>query len=377
MDWSHYRKLFPHLPDKIYLNHAAIAPMNSRAHAALEDFYSQRMKENIEFWPAAVEKKQEFIGMIGRLIHASPQNIALAPNTSAGLNILALGLSWKPGDRILLNDFEFPSNVIPFVNLRRLGVEIDFVQNREGKIQIEDILANIKPRTRLLSISFVEFLNGFRNNLQEISRICHEREIVFCVDAIQGLGGLQVDVEEMGIDYLATGGHKWLMWPAGLGFVYIAPRIFDEVYPAQAGWLSLQTPWDFFNYYQDFAETAERFEPGTFNTSAVVAASATLGMMLEIGTRTIEDKVLANTEYLVSGLQEAGYRLFTDTRAEHRSGIVSFYHDRAEALHEFLKKQDITVSLREGKIRLSPHFYNNEEDFDRCLKAIMQFDNKL
>jgi len=373
IDWEKYRRYFPHLSRQIYLNHAAISPVNTRTSEAISEFLSHRMEKHIEFWPEALEQKQRLKELIGKLIHAAPENIALTPNTSAGLNILALGLKWKKGDRILLNNFEFPSNVIPFLNLRRWGVEVDFVSHREGRLEVEDFEAKIHPRTRLISISFVEFLNGFRNDLLRLSRLCRGRNIIFAVDAIQGLGALQMNMEEMGIDFLATGGHKWLMWPAGTGFVYISPRIFDRLHPAQAGWLSLQTPWNFFDYHQPFAPDAGRFEPGSSNTLGIVAAIASLEMMLEIGPVVIEQKILQNTDYLIQKLQHLGYRLYTDTRLLHRSGIVSFYHPRAEELFNFLKENQITVSLREGAIRVSPHFYNNRQDLDRFLEVVNRF----
>ena len=372
-DWEKYRRYFPHLSGQVYLNHAAISPVSSLAREVVNEFLSRRMEKNIEYWPDALEQKQRLKKLIGKLINAAPQNIALTPNTSSGLNILALGLNWKKGDRILLNDFEFPSNVIPFLNLRRWGVEVDFVSHRQGRLAVEDFAAKIQPETRLLSISFVEFLNGFRNDLLRLSTLCRERNVIFAVDAIQGVGALEMDMEKMGIDFLATGGHKWLMWPAGTGFVYISPQIFNLLHPALAGWLSLQTPWNFFDYHQPFAPDASRFEPGSFNTMGLVAAAASLEMMLKIGPAAIEKKILKNTDYLIGKLREAGFRLSTDPRPKHRSGIVSFYHPRAEELFNFLKNHRITVSLREGVIRVSPHFYNNQEDLDRFLELVNRF----
>jgi len=372
-DWAKYRSLFPHVSDRIYLNHAGIAPFNLRGKAALLDFVEKRLDKDIEFWPAALEKKAYFLELIARFINAPKENIALCTNTSAGLNILTLGLSWKAGDRILLNDFEFPSNVIPFTNLKRLGVEIDWVHHHDGIIDIEDIRKKITPRTRVLSISLVEFVNGFRNDLKALGKICREHGIIFSVDAIQALGALKVDVEEMDIDFMSTAGHKWLMWPAGTGFIYISPRIFNEVYPVQAGWLSLQNPFDFFNYDQPFAATAQRFEPGVFNTMGIITATPTLEMMLEIGIEAIEQKVLSNSRFLIQLLREQGYKIYGSTAEEHLSGIVTFFHSQAEQLCSFLKEQQIYVSLREGKIRVSPHFYNNQDDLETFMKRMQSF----
>jgi cysteine desulfurase/selenocysteine lyase len=289
------------------------------------------------------------------------------------LNTLALGLTWKSGDRILLNDFEFPSNVIPFINLRRLGVEIDFVKHKNGIIDIGDIRRAVRPQTRLLSISFVEFMNGYRNDLKALSAICRKYDLIFSVDAIQGLGALKIDVSAMDIDFLSCGGHKWLMWPAGLGMIYVSPRLFDQLYPAQAGWMSLEVPFDFFNYTQPFAATAQRFEAGTFNTMAIVMAMQTVTMMLEIGVETIEEKILSNTDFLIRRLQESGFELYTPTEPAHRSGIVTFFHPRAEELFNYLRENKIFVSLREGKIRIAPHFYNNHDDLERFISCVNAF----
>jgi selenocysteine lyase/cysteine desulfurase len=372
-DWEKYRRLFPHVSERIYLNHAGIAPFNLRGKAALLDFVEKRLETDIEFWPAALEKKAYFLEMIGRFINAPKENVALVTNTSAGLNILTLGLSWKAGDRILLNDFEFPANVIPFTNLKRLGVEIDWVHHHDGILEIDDIRKKITPRTRLLSISLVEFINGFRNDIEALGKICRERGIIFSVDAIQALGALKVDVEEMGIDFMSSAGNKWLMWPAGLGFIYISPRIFPEVYPVQAGWMSLQNPLEYLNYNQPFDTTAQRFEPGVFNTMGIMTAIPTLGMMLEIGIEAIEQKVLNNTRYLIQLLRENGYKIYSSTAEKHLSGIVTFFHSQAEQLYSFLKEQQVYVSLREGKIRVSPHFYNNENDLETFMKKLRIF----
>ncbi|GAB4330601.1 MAG: aminotransferase class V-fold PLP-dependent enzyme [Calditrichia bacterium] len=370
MNWESYRTFFPHLQDQIYLNHAAIAPQNLRAQKAIEKYYQERISGDIEYWPAAWDLKQDFLAKVGKLINCPARQLALVSSTSHGLNLLALGIDWQPGDRILLNDFEFPSNVIPFLNLERKGVQIDFVHHRNGRLLVEDFEKMLSPRTRLLSISFVEFLNGYRNDLAALGELCRQNGTIFCVDAIQGLGALKMDVEKWQIDFLATAGHKWLMWPAGMGFVYISPRIFDMLHPAIAGWLSLKTPWDFFDYRQPFSETAQRFEPGGFSMINLAGAKATLEMMLEIGPENIERKVLQNTDFLIRELEQMGIELFTDPTPERRSGSVSFFHPRAEAIFEYLKSQRITVSLREGRIRVSPHFYNNQTDLEHFLEKL-------
>ncbi|MFQ5584311.1 MAG: aminotransferase class V-fold PLP-dependent enzyme [Calditrichia bacterium] len=278
-----YRQLFPFSGQVVYMNHAAVSPLNSRAIAAMQAYQKERSSSNIEYWPDLFDKKRQFKELVGKLINAHPDYIAMAGNTGMGLNILALGIDWKAGDRILLNNLEFPTNVYPFMNLKRFGVEVDFVAHREGRILLEDIVEKIHPRTRLLSISFVEFLNGFRNDMRAIADICRKHDIIFSVDGIQGIGALQFDVQEMGIDFLACGGHKWLMWPLGTAFFYIAPRIFESVYPAMVNWMSVENAWDMLNYELKLLPNAERFEGGVFNLQGLIGAIASLELFSEIG----------------------------------------------------------------------------------------------
>ena len=373
--WAKYRNLFPHTKERVYLNHAALAPMHKKALYAIQRSYFDRSHHNPEYWPDVLEVKGKFKNLVGQLINGDSNYIAVTDSTSMGLNWLVQGLSWKPGDRVLLNNFEFPSNVYPFLNLEQKGVKIDFVKHRNGRIELEDIAAKIRPETRLLSISYVEFLNGYRNDLKAIGQLCRENDVLFCVDGIQGLGGLQMDVEEMQIDFLANGGQKWLMWPLGTAFMYFSPRIFEDVKPMAAGWLAVEDSWDFFDYQLNFLPTADRFEPGMFNVAGVVGATASLEIFLEIGPKNIERKVLETTDYLIERLLNNGYSLFTCLEPQTRSGIVTFHHNRSAELYEFLKANNIHVSLRSGFIRVSPHFYNTEGDIDCLMDLVLQFDN--
>ena len=375
-NWESYRQLFPHTENQIYLNHAAIGPLNSNSVSAIQNALLQRSQGNIEFWPDSMDVKARFKRLVGDLINASGKNIGVTSNTSMGLNWLAKGLEWTPGDRILLNDFEFPSNVYPFLNLRNQGVEIDFVKHRDGRIELKDIIDAITPRTRILSISFVEFLNGYRNDLTRLSRICRERDIIFCVDAIQGLGALQLDVRAMDIDFLASGGQKWLMWPLGTAFFYVAPRIFDQLKPMAAGWLSVEDCWEFFDYDLKFQSTSDRFEPGMHNVNGVVGAIPALELMLEIGIGNIENRILEHSRYLYHTLQENGYKMFTVADQTARSGIVTFHHPESESLFNMLKENQVFAGIRNGMIRVAPHFYNSREDLDGFLNLLFEYDRK-
>ncbi|MCB0276561.1 MAG: aminotransferase class V-fold PLP-dependent enzyme [Calditrichaeota bacterium] len=358
------------------MNHAALSPVHQLTIDAVSRYHQDRALDDIEYWPALLNVKSRFKELVGRLINADPDYIAITTNTSMGLNWLAQGLSWKPGDRILLNNFEFPSNVMPFLNLKHQGVEIDYVQHREGRIDVADIAARITPKTRMISVSFVEFLNGFRNDLAAIGELCRKHDLLFVVDGIQGLGAMQLDARELGIDFLACGGQKWLMWPLGTAFFYTSPRIFDRVRPMATGWLSVEKAWDFFNYELDLLPTAERFEPGMINAPGLVGAIASLEMFLDVGMETIEKRITDNVDFLYGRLQESGYRLFTPAEKHQRAGIVTFYHQKAEDLHAHLTERKIQVSLRDGMVRVAPHFYNTTAEIETFCEAVAAFDRR-
>lgn len=374
IDLSKYRRLFPHVQNSIYLNHAAVSPLHLRSIESIKEFQNERTVGNIDYWPDVLDRKTEFKNLVSGLINVPSDYIAIVQNTSAGLNMLAHGLDWKPGDRVLLNNLEFPANVYPFLKLQKYGVEVDYVEHQNGRIDVDDIAKRIHPQTRLLSVSFVQFLNGFKTDLEAIGQLCQEHGIVFCVDGIQGIGALELDVTALRIDYLSCGGHKWLMWPMGTGFMYISPRIFDRVYPVMASWLSVEDAWDFFNYDLKFLPNAERFEGGAFNLHGIVGAIASLQLFEEIGLKEIENHILDTTGYLIQLLSDSGYRLFTVTDPKHRSGIVTFYNDKAEELCEYLQKRNVSVSIRSGLIRVSPHFYNTRGDIDKLMDLVRSFD---
>jgi selenocysteine lyase/cysteine desulfurase len=201
-DIEKYRTLFPAIETgTVYLNHAATSPLSSRVVAAVDNYLLERSKTRIDNFGSLIRIAKETKEYIAKLINAAPDRITFCDNTSNALNILATGLDWKQGDRIILNDIEFPANVYPFLNLKRHGVEVDFVKSRGGKILPEDIDAAMTDRTRLLSISHVQFLSGYRADLKSIGELCEKQGILFSVDAIQSAGVVPVDVQEMKIDF--------------------------------------------------------------------------------------------------------------------------------------------------------------------------------
>ena len=379
MNLKKYKNIFPVTKSDVYLNHAAVSPFSFNVIKAINEFLVMRSQNGVDVYAFVVEKKQELKKNLSKLINSNPENIAIIGNTSEGLNWLVNSLSWNAGDRILLTDYEFPSNVYPFLNLKRYGVEVDFVKNRDGKIYIEDIESKISPQTRIVSISFVEFLNGFRNNLKEIGKICKNKNIIFSVDAIQGVGALPLDVQSCNIDFISNGGHKWLMGPQGCGFMYIAPTLHKNLHPAFAGWLSVEDSWNFLDYKLDFIEDACRYEIGTANALGIIGCKASTDLLVEVGTENIEKHLFSLGDYLIESLKNIDMIYNGSLSLEERSGIYSFNYKDTEVLkdlHQYLSTNKIHVSYRNGALRISPHFYNDKDDIDNFIANCKSYLNK-
>lgn len=373
MTLEELRSHFPHTEHGIYLNHAATGPLSRAVVDAIHRYLEQRHLSNIDnfadFLPIVEETKQR----LGRLLGAGPDRVEFAPNTSAALNVLANGLAWQPGDRIALPGCEFPANIYPFLNQQRHGVEVDFIPHREGTFSLGDIEETLTPRTRLLSLSWVQFLSGYRADLEAIGRLCRDRGIIFCVDAIQGLGALQLDVEACHVDFLASGGHKWLMGAQGLGFLYVSEQLQEQIAPA-AGWLHGPVDWDnFFDYALTFHPDASRFRLGTLNNIGIAALHAALGLYFAAGPAWCQEQVLARAGELASGLASLGFERYGTPKPEHASGIVTVKHSDADALLSHLKEYGVEASVRNRMLRFSPTYYNSPREVESALEAVSEF----
>ncbi len=375
MNISTYRKLFPVTDNLVYLNHAAVAPLSTRVVDKVTSFLEEYREFGSLHYERWMEYMDEVRGMAASLIGAERGEIAFVKNTSSGLSMVANGIAWERGDNIITADCEFPSNVYPWMNLAPRGVELRLVKERDGRIHIGDIEELIDDRTRLLSISWVEFVNGFRNDLKALGDLCEARKIYFCVDGIQGLGALDMNVEEFKIDFLAADGHKWLLAPEGIGIFYVSWRVMDELRPSQVGWHSVTNPTNYLPYHFEFRDDARRFEEGSPNMMGIYALGASLETLLEIGTGRIEEAILSLNRRIATGLMDMGHSILTPFGDNERSGILLFTpaNGSVEGLYRHLAANRILCAIRPGGIRLSPHFYNNEEDVERLLKVIAEY----
>lgn len=373
MSFSQYRRYFPITKSDIYLNHAAVSPFSTLIKDAIVKYIDDRAWGRIDNFQYLIDERNKLKSNIAKLINGDPQNIAIVTNTSEGLNWLANSLSWQPGDHILLFENEFPSNIYPFLNLERFGVRIDFVPCKKGKFLIEDIEAGIKDNTKLLSVSFVEFLSGFRNNLVSIGKLCQKHDVIFSVDGIQGIGALPIDVRAAHIDFLSNGGHKWLMAPQGCGFIYVNPVLEAKLKPAFAGWLSVKDSWNFLDYRLDFLEDARKYEIGTPNSIGIIGARAATDLLLKVKPSQIEKHLLQLGDVLISHMSELGFSYSGSFNQKERSGIYSFIGKDIDNLFDHLSKNRVHISLRNNALRVSPHFYNTEAEIRELIHICRKY----
>lgn len=365
-------KLYPYIvTGNIYFNHAALSPLSQPVLEAIQRYMTERSLTQIENYVSYQEVYIRTKERIGRLINASPDRIAFGDNTSNALNIPARGIKWHRGDRIILNDIEFPSNVYPFLNLKDEGVEIDFVKSVNGQVTFEAIQAAITPSTRLISISHVQFLSGYRTDIEKIGSLCREKGIIFVVDAIQSAGATEIDVIKCKIDFLATGTQKWLMALEGLSFFYITEELQERISQHYAGWLSVEDAWSLLDYKLVFQHTAECYHNGTLNNIGIYALDASLGLFEEIGLHKVEESILNNSEYLINRLSEAGLKpILAGVPRENIAGIVSFIPKDAKKVYDLLMQNNIETATREGILRISPHYYNTREEIDKAVSIL-------
>jgi len=374
MNWNEVRKEFPVSKERVFLDHARVGVLPTRVRDAIAAFGKDACEQgtaNYLKWMHTVEETRK---SFAKLINAQSEEVAFIKNTSEGISIVANGIDWQEGDNVVLPDIEFPANVYPWMNLEKRGVEVRWVKAVRGRVPFEQITAQVNRRTRVVSVSSVEFNSGFRNDLERIGAFCKERKVYFCVDAIQSLGVLPMDVEAWHIDFLAADGHKWLLAPEGLGGFYISKRVLDEVQTAAVGWDSVVDAANYGDYDFTLLPDARRFEGGSFNTLGIHAFGEALSLFHEIGVEAIAERILYLGDRILERLRERKLKVLSSCEAGERSGIVCFaLPGDLKAFAQFLAERKVTVSVRDSFIRLSPHCYNNEDDIDRFFEYVDEF----
>jgi len=359
---------FPLRDDLTYLNHAAVGVWPRRTAEAVQAFAEENMLQGATNYPAWMRVERELRTRLQCLLNAeSPDDIALVKNTSEGLSLVAYGLDWRHGDNIVLTDQEFPSNRIIWESLQSLGVEPRPARLSESGSAEAAIISRCDERTRLVSISSVQFGTGLRLDLRKLGQFCRANNILFCVDAIQSLGALKLDVQAVQADFIVADGHKWLLGPEGLALFYTRPDAREKLRLNQYGWHMVQHAGEFDRLDWKIAKGGRRFEPGSPNMVAIHALNASLSLLLEIGMERVETAVLKNASILMDLInQQAGLELITPDEEGRFGGIVTFRHHATDAqtICRSLMNRNVICAARGGGVRFSPHFYNQPKQLE-------------
>lgn len=372
MDWNALRDEFPITRNYNFMNHAAVAPLSKRAADGLRQ-YVDHAEQNSYVRGGFFKKVEHVRGMVGSLMNANPDEVAFTKGTSEGLSFVANGLTWQNGDNIVTCNAEFCANIYPWEALRPRGVQIRQVLEEDGRIPLERLFESINSRTRLVTISSVQFASGYRTDLATLGEYCQSKGVFLCVDAIQSLGAFPIDVKAMKIDFLAADGHKWLCAPEGAGVFFVRKEIQGHLMPTTIGWMSMKDALQFGKTHFEFADTARRYEAGTYNMAGIFALEGAVGLTLEIGIENIAKRLLFLTDRLTDGVRAKGYRVISSRTPTEASGIVAFrsdVHDHDKIRAHLETEHRIVIAVRSGRLRASPHFYNTEREIDQLVEAL-------
>ena len=364
---------FPLEDGLFHLNHAAVGPWPNRTREAVCAFAAENTQQGSRHYLRWLETEAELRRRLAAFINApGADDIALVKNTSEGLSLVAWGLDWLPGDRIVTSTEEFPSNRIVWESLAPLGVELVEVDLASAEDPEAALEAALDDRTRLLAISSVQYGSGLALDLARLGRACRERGILFGSDAIQSLGATAMDVAACHADFLAADGHKWLLAPEGLAVFYTSAELRERLHLYQYGWHMVEHVGDFNRREWEPAASARRFEPGSPNMVAIHALSASLSLFEEVGMAAVEHAIHERVRWLVEAIQgEPLLELLS--RPDRTAGIVTFRHceKETEALYESLMARGVLCAQRGGGIRFSPHFYTPMATLEGALHEVL------
>jgi cysteine desulfurase/selenocysteine lyase len=364
--YERYRDQFPVTESLIYLNHAGVAPLCKPAADAMKEFSDDALRFgslHYDKWLASYEGVRE---SAARVIGASPREIAIVKNTSEGIATVAIGIDWKAGDKIVAFHEEFPANYLPWKKLEEAGVSITW-------LSVEDPLDKVDAAcegARLLAISFVQYLSGYRADLNAIGEICRRRGCFFFVDAIQGLGAFPLDVAKANIDALSADGHKWMLGPEGCGVLYVRQEVQDRIRPVEFGWTNVAKYADYASRDLTLRPDAARYECGTLNTIGCYGLRAALEFILEVGVENIAPAIQALGDRLTEGALARGYEVLGKRTSATGAGIVSVRHPNKDShlVVRRLKDRQMIAAPRQGWVRMAPHFYISPQEID-CVLA--------
>jgi len=360
-------------PELIYLNHAAVSPWPERTVRAVQQFAAMNGERGAADYPAWVAVERRLRARLAWLIGVSDvDGIALVKNTSEGLSLLAYGLDWRAGDSVVIPDGEFPSNRLVWQSLVARGVRLIEV-DIGGTDPETALLAACDGRTRLLSVSSVQFANGFRLDVNRLGLACRARGILFCVDAIQSLGALEFDAEACCADVVVGDGHKWMCGPEGIALFYVRDGLRQQLHLRQYGWHMVEAMGDYSRRDWQPASSARRFEPGSPNMLGIHALEASLSMFAEFGMEHVEQELLQRSRWLAGAIKSSRrIQLLSSSDPARQSGIVTFAIPGCDhaLLAVRLLADGVVCAPRGGGIRFSPHFYTPMEELEQALRIV-------
>ena len=371
---SQLRELFTITRSFNYLNHAAVSPPPTPTIAAVESqLHDVNAHGSLHYreWVATKERARQ---LVATMIGARPEQLAFMRNTSDGLSTVANGLRWQPGDNLVTFAKEFPSNVYPWLRIRdTLGVEVRVCEERNGRIDLNELTSLIDARTRVVAVSHVQYASGFRADLQRIGQAARRHDALLVIDLIQSLGVIPIDVEKELIDVAAAAGHKWLLTPEGIGLLYLSDRARERIEPTLVGWISVRDPEDYSNFSQEWNKGALAWETGTAASSLFYGLEASLRLLTETGVARIERYLEQLTDHLCERLADTSYEVVSSRAPGEKSQIVCIRHKEdvsPMAIYAHLRERHIVTAPRGDRLRISPHLYNTVEEIDSLVDSL-------
>lgn len=362
-----------------YFDHAALAPLPQVTATRIRDFATQACEVGNIHWLEWLREAEAARTEAAKMIGASEDEITFIPSTTVGVNLVAEGLDWREGDNVVTLADEFPTNLYPWIHLESRGVECRQLPTDNGAVDYGQLAAACDRRTRVVSVSWVGYQTGYRVDIDQIGEIAHQAGALLNLDAIQGLGVFPIDVAQSPVDFLATGGQKWLLGPEGIGYAYVRGEHLEKLRPNNVGWNSVTHPFDYTNIDLTFKPSAARFAGGGWNMMGTLAMGQSLKLLNTVGSKVLAERVLNYTDWACDRLASAGAVIATNRDMQHRAGAqrsgILFFELPGRDPVEFRKHcidRNIVLSCRAGKLRISPHAYNSEEDLERLLEVIRE-----
>lgn len=359
-----------------YFDHAAVAPLPEPARLAITHWLHEATEEGDVGWPRWAKRVEEVRHTAARMIGADTAEIALLPNTTAGINLVAEGFPWQPGDNVVTLANEFPSNIYPWMNLAARGVETRLIPVDAGRVDLDRLAASLDGRTRIVSVSWVGYASGWRINPGDVAELAHRHGALFFLDAIQGLGVFPLDVRQAGVDFLAADGHKWLLGPEGAGIFFVGREHLARLRPLGVGWHSVAQGTDFSRVELNLRADAARYEGGSQNMAGMIGLGASLDLLASSGhssqSSPIAQRALEIADYAVQRLQAVGCQLFSPHAGDNRSSIVTWDMpgQSPAKIREALLAAGVVTSCRGGGVRISPHTYNTPAEIDLLVDVL-------